>query len=115
MANKVIITGSSIKGTKIGVFAGQGWDITIDSSIIESLDTAVHLAGAPSVAEKLGIPDVPPECLEKFIDLLKGGTKPADAAEKSGVGAYMKKHAIDLAGLVTNVTSLGISVAATLK
>jgi hypothetical protein len=104
--DKIIISNSTFKGQRVGVFAGHGWDIAIDSTTIESLDKAVHLAGEPSVADQLGLSDLPPENLDKFIELLKSGSNPDDAANKSGVAAYLKEHAIEFATFLTNLAQL---------
>jgi hypothetical protein len=79
-------------------------DVRIEASTFERVNRVLYVEGAKSLAEKLGIPDVPPDQLKQFFDLLRAGDA-QEAARKSGILAYLKDHAIELADLIGTIAS----------
>jgi len=106
---KLTVTNTTVAHSKTGILVGHGSgvsEVVADANVFDHVDKAIHIEGAPSVAAKLGIPDIPPAELERFVALVKASTPVEEAAKKSGVLDYLKEHGIEIGIFVASVIAL---------
>ena len=97
MADKISVTNSSFKDVGT-VFEGRNvanLELTIDQNTCLRVNKIINIEGTRSLAQNLGIPDVPPEHLKAFFGLLSEGKSQEEAVHRSRLFDYLKSHGIE--------------------